>query len=482
MRIRRKLLMGALVTGLVVSVVGAAVAAVDFGVFRDAQLANKAPQLYGVKAPLASSSHTSVSAATANADPTKLVTLAPGLTAKVITAGVAAQNLDMIALWPSPSDPQWIIECNEQGTAEPGLQRINIATHSVETIVTGTTSCDPVRETAWGTIVFGEEAGSGATGGRLYELMNPLDTTGVTLDRATGVFSGGTGAENLTALPAVGRLSFEGLALFPNGLLYFGDENRPLNGAAGGAFFKFVPTTPYDPSTGPISNLSGSPLAAGTIYGLRLGKRSSNTDYGQGTNDGLGTWITIGSGADLDLRSLGAAAGLSGFYRPEDAEADPVALAAGKVRWCGTNTGNESQDRLYGDMVCVTDGTLAQATANTSTPELEEFVVGNPELAMMDNIAFQPGRANWILHEDGDGASFTPQRNNDLWDCLPDGADVDLTSDGCIRVATINDLVGTEGQAEWTGGIFDATGTRFFVSVQHNITGFGTILEIDGWK
>jgi hypothetical protein len=45
--------------------------------------------------------------------------------------------------------------------------------------------------------------------------------------------------------------------------------------------------------------------------------------------------------------------------------------------------------------------------------------------------------------------------------------------------STINDLV---ADAEWTGGIFDATGKRFFVSIQHNMTGFGVILEIDGWN
>jgi hypothetical protein len=36
--------------------------------------------------------------------------------------------------------------------------------------------------------------------------------------------------------------------------------------------------------------------------------------------------------------------------------------------------------------------------------------------------------------------------NDDLWDCLPDGTDPDLQSDGCIRIATLNDLT-----AEWTG-------------------------------
>jgi secreted PhoX family phosphatase len=96
---------------------------------------------------------------------------------------------------------------------------------------------------------------------------------------------------------------------------------------------------------------------------------------------------------------------------------------------------------------------------------------------MPDNMAYQPGRGNWVLHEDGDGAELATPRNNDLWDCLPDGGDADLLSDGCVRIATLNDLT-----AEWTGGIFDATGTRFFVSVQHNISGTGVVLEITGWK
>ena len=28
----------------------------------------------------------------------------------------------------------------------------------------------------------------------------------------------------------------------------------------------------------------------------------------------------------------------------------------------------------------------------------------------------------------------------------------------------------------------DSTGTRFFVSVQHNMTGHGVILEVTGWE
>jgi hypothetical protein len=30
-------------------------------------------------------------------------------------------------------------------------------------------------------------------------------------------------------------------------------------------------------------------------------------------------------------------------------------------------------------------------------------------------------------------------------------------------------------ERRWTGGVFDVTGTRFFVSIQHNVTGHGVI-------
>jgi secreted PhoX family phosphatase len=181
-----------------------------------------------------------------------------------------------MVLWPSAANAQYLIACNEEGTAQPGLQRINIATGAAATIVTGTTVCDPVRQTPWGTILFGEENGGGPTGGRMYELVDPVGTTGVTLDRTTGLFTGGTGATNLTARPALGRLSFEGLGILPNGVTYYGDENRPSAGTAGGAYFKFVPTSLYTrptvrsrtsqtPRTHPVrSSASGWGSEAGT--------------------------------------------------------------------------------------------------------------------------------------------------------------------------------------------------------------------------
>jgi secreted PhoX family phosphatase len=445
----------------------------DFGSFRDHLLKEHSRKLFGVDEPLVASSRESITAAVANADPTRLVTLAKGLQARVISAAPnLAPNVDMIALWPDDRNPTHLIFCNEQGVNNPGVQRVRLADGSVETILTGTTSCDPTHRTPWGTIIVGEET----TDGNVIEIINPLVTTNVTFNRVTGAPSGGIGAANVVTRPAVGRLAFEGIALYPNGVMYYGDENRPFNGTGGGAYFKFIPTVPWLGGS-PITSLSQSPLASGKVFGLRLGKRSGNTDFGQASNTGLGTWIEIPNAGNpaVRLRTEAAANKLTGYYRPEDIEIDGKALAKGKVRFCGVNTGNESENRNWGEVVCFTDGTLDQALANTAIPEAQLFVVGTPEQAMMDNVAYQPGRGNWIFHEDGDGPEVG--RNNDLWSCLEDGRDDDQLSDGCVRIGTLNDL-----NAEWTGGVFDAAGERFFVSVQHNVTGHGVILEITGWQ
>jgi len=481
---RRRIVVLATSFAVVLGVIaGYAVASSDFGLDRDATLASRSMSLFGIKRPLAASSTLSIDQATANADPRKLATLARPLTARVVTAGKAAPIIDMMALWPNDTNPTTIIACNEGGASDPGLQRIDIASGNAQTILTGTVSCDPLHATAWGTIVFGEEAGGGTNGGRVYELMDPMNTTGVTLDRTSGTFTGGTGAGNFAVRPALGRLSFEGLAIYDNGLVYYGDENRPGGGNPGGAYFKFVPATPYNPASGPITDLSQSPLAGGTVYGLRLGKRSP-VDNGQGTETGLGTWLFVNDSSvttDPDLRAATLALKLTGYYRPEDAEIDHDAEANGRVKWCANNTGNEGSGHTWGNTVCVTDGSIADATSNPTdvTPEVQFFVIGTWDLSMMDNIAQQPARGNWIIHEDGDVTST--HKNNDLWDCLPDGADADSLSDGCIRIATLNDWSSNNEGAEWTGGVWDSTGTRFFVSVQHNVTGHGVVLEVTGW-
>jgi secreted PhoX family phosphatase len=461
---------------LSLGVSGVTEAASDFGAFVQSMLLAKSVSEFGVVRPLDESSSRQITAAEAQANPLALVTLAPPLKARVVTSTPLALNIDMITLWPDDTHPTHLFACNESGATDSGVIRVDLATGQTDIVVTGTTDCDPLHRTPWGTIVFGEEANAGPTGGRVYEMIDPLHVSNVMLNRATGTFSGGQGADKLTARPALGRLSFEGIALFPNGVVYFGDENRPSAGTPGGAYFKFVPSALRDPSAAPITSLTQSPLAAGSIFGLRLGLRSDGTDSGQGTQTGFGKWVPIPAAPDPDLRAQAAALKLTGFYRPEDIAIDRGALARGQVRWCGNNTGNEDEDQNYGETVCLTDGTPQAAGANSAIPEMQYLVVGSPEFAMPDNIAYQPGRGTWVIHEDA-ATTYLRPHNDDLWQCLPDGTDPDLLSDGCIRIGTLNDLT-----AEWTGGEFDGKGEHFYVSVQHNISGKGLILDISGWR
>lgn len=152
------------------------------------------------------------------------------------------------------------------------------------------------------------------------------------------------------------------------------------------------------------------------MYGLRLGKRSGNTDYGQASETGLGTWIEVANANNANLRAAAATLKLTGYYRPEDIDIDAASLADGNLRFCGNNTGKESQNNNWGQTICITDGTLVQAATPASVPEVQFFVIGSHDFAMMDNMAYQPGRGNWVIHEDGDGPEVG--RNNDLWSTM----------------------------------------------------------------
>src|SRR5215510_16179008 len=113
---KRSLLLA--VTGGIVLVLGTSVAALAFqdaGTSQEDQLEAHSEQFFGVVSGLDQSSTVDVDAATATANPLSLATLAKGMSAKVLTSGNAASNLDMAALWP-PDNPKFIISCNEQGT------------------------------------------------------------------------------------------------------------------------------------------------------------------------------------------------------------------------------------------------------------------------------------------------------------------------------------------------------------------------------
>ena len=412
--------------------------------------------LFGFAKPVESSADTPSSTEPGD----RAVEIAKGLSARIVSDSVG-ENADMIALWPNDENPTYAIICNEIDGTPPGspatVQRVRLSDGQVSNMVFGLRSCDPSHRTDWGTIVVGEEAGPV---GRLWEIFDPLNVNNVTVDRVAGSSPNPT---HVVARTAMGQLSWEGVVLLPNGTSYYGDELRPSNGKPGGGIYKFVPATPRAPDAGPIASLDQSPLAAGSVYVLRLGLRGTGTDYGQGDNTGAGKWIgPLSIATDLATSAL-AAGGYTGYYRPEDMDLDPIAWASGEVRACWTNTGNDAAEQ-WGEVLCFTDKPTSAPGFNTGTrPVVTPLIIGSPHLRMPDNLDFQPGTGILYVLMDATTSAENPAfTNDDVWACLPDGADSDVLSDGCVRVMTLKD-----GEAEFTGIQFLGDGESFLIHLQH---------------
>jgi hypothetical protein len=428
----------------------------DPGADYERRLQRQTERLFGFERPVASAATTPSSTEPGD----QAVDVAKGLNVRVVSDRVG-ENADMIALWPDDEQPSFAIICNEIDGTAPGspatVQRVRLSDGQVSDMVFGMTSCDPAHRTPWGTVIVGEEAG---TAGRVWEILDPLNVNGVTVDRAAGTSSD---PAHVVARTALGQLSFEGIVQLPDGTTYYGDELRPASGKPGGGIYKFVPAVKRAAGAGPIASLDQSPLAAGSVYVLRLGLRSGGTDFGQGTNTGAGKWIGPLSTATNLAASALAAGGYTGYYRPEDMDLDPAALANGQVRACWTNTGIDTSE-LWGEVLCFTDSPTSDASFATGTrPAVSPFVIGTPSLRMPDNVDFQPGTGIlYVLMDATTSAENAAFSNDDVWACLPDGADMDTLSDGCVRVMTLKD-----GNAEFTGIQFLGDGRSFLIHLQH---------------
>jgi len=478
-----------LMTGVLASGVATAVFASggDFGLNMEKELHHESMRYFGIDKPLRGSA-TGTVARVPGQPASDIVSLAGGLKASFLTRK-AGNWTDQMVFWPSREHPEYLITAVEvfrpyvigsfpggQPKWTPALQRIRLSDGKAEIILRGLAGADPVRRTAWGTIIVGEEnTGSG----HVYEILDPVHTTDVTIvSRGSNDFVDSDGNPVVgeialrDALPVIG---WEGIGVLPNGVVYAGNELRPGTFGAdtdGGSLYKFVPARPYS-GGGHITDLADSPLASGNVYALQISCKDSKQQFGQGCEIGNGAWIQVNAATAIsDADSLGA----TGFYRPEDMDIDPMYKGAG-VRLCWTNTGNEGGGN-YGEVMCGVDREPLATTAGRRTVVINRFLEGDADFNSVDNVAFQPGTGNLYVIED--------HKNGDVFACLPDGKDRDIKTDGCVKMLSVKDR-----SAEPTGYIFSADGRTAYVSIQHSgdaampmVDDYGTddVIRITGFK
>jgi hypothetical protein len=403
-------------------------------------------------------------------DAASLLKIATNLQVEFVTRNVA-HHLDLMVLYPAENSTH-IIGCIESGVEDlpsgkknPSVQAIDLASGDVTTILRGMDRCDGVRRTGWGTILATEETSDG----QAYEIFDPLNTRENTITDRSSPTSNiiGETAHNIAKRNALPTMAWEGFSVLDSGVVYGGDELRPGSyeddhsniDTDGGAMYKFVPETLNTLTN--ITSLDDSPLVAGKVYAMQVSCRDSKRQYGQGCEVGNAAWIEVDT---TDARADANRKGATGYYRPEDLHKDPNYSGEG-VRFCWTNTGNEGA-KHYGEVMCAIDLKPNEVVADELNVTVNRFIVGNPDMNSPDSFEFQPGTGIHYVIED--------HKNGDIWACLPDGADRDLMSDGCIKVISVVD-----NTAEPTGFFFDPTGTTAYLSIQHSADAEGT--EFDGY-
>jgi hypothetical protein len=403
-------------------------------------------QLFGVVEPLVGSAPATTGACrTAEQKAGDQVLLAKGLKVEYLTRSVA-NSVDMFSFWPNDTAPTHLIACIEVGRAQltgdadtttyapgdkfnPSVQRIDLGTGAVETILRGMTACDGIRTTPWGTVLATEETDGG----------------GSTNDRD------------------------------------------------GGAIYKFVPATPWNgapvTSLGQSPLVAGAVYAWQASCQAKTS--SSFPQYGQGCEIGQGAWVQVaGANARIDAHAKGATGFYrpeDGHFDPL------YAGAGIRFCWTNTgNEGAMNYGEVVcmvdtkpmgtGTKVAAKNGfTYLADSAETrgyAVAAANRFVEGDADFNSVDNLAFQPITGIMYLIED--------HENGDIFACLPDGEDRDVKTDGCVKILSVKDST-----AEPTGFMFSADGSTAYLSIQHSndtnmpkVDDYATddILKITGFK
>lgn len=463
----------------------------DFGAMVEDLLHAQSNKLFGVRTPLNETSEPDIRR-TPGQSGDDLIFLAKGLRAEIFSRDVA-HKWDQMAFWPNAQNPTHLVACVEEFNRQeiapyangntrynPSVQTIDLKTREVRTVLRGMSGCDGIRVTDWGTVLVTEEDGSTSGDGHLggaYEILNPLafEEGNLVARQSSDVVDpdGNPIVGQVAYRGALPTMSWEGFAVLSNGVVIAGDELRPgtitddfgTRDTDGGAIFKFVPSVPH--AGGLISDLDDSPLVAGTTYAMQVSCRDSRQQFGQGCEVGNAAWIPVQA---KDARADANRQGATGYYRPEDLHQDPMYIDKANpaaVRFCWANTGNEDA-KNFGEIICGIDSDPMLADANTRSVVVNRFVEGDGDLSAFDNLAFQPKTGNLYAIEDDE--------NGDVWACLPDGADRNIKTDGCVKILRVKDQ-----SAEPTGFIFTEDGRSAFVNIQHSTDPADGSMDRDGW-
>lgn len=454
----------------------------DFGQLVERALQVRSQTLFGIREPLAAPASPADVVPRAEATAAERLLLAGGLEASFLTRRIA-DRADMLVFWPDAQGYTHLIFCIEQprqgrtpagnGGLNASIQRVEVATGEVETVLHGMSRCDGIRRTPWETVLATEESPDG----RAYELRDPLATTGHWVaDRARGDvrtrIDGLDPSRDVVQRQALPTMAWEGLTVLPSGVVYGVDELRPGTSVPdrdGGSLYKFVPDFPRTVE-GPLRDLAASPLASGSVYALSVScfepSHPAFPQFGQGCEVGVGAWVEVDA---LSARNDAHDHGATGYYRSEDLHRDPLYDGPG-VRFCWATTGRSAAAH-FGAVLCAVDErpvpltvaeTIDPRTGFTyladegrfATVEVRRFLDGDERFNSLDNLHFQPYTGILYVLED--------HRFGEIWACLRDGADRDLRSDGCISIASVADP-----RAEPTGFEFDGSGRTAFLVLQH---------------
>ncbi len=265
---------------------------------------------------------------------------------------------------------------------------------------------DGIVWTPWNTLLVGEETNTAV----LPDPQAPNARHGLVYEIA---LADHTGVKSISVRPMIGSMAHEGVELDARGNAYVVDE------FAAGGIYKFVPDRYGD-------------LSSGDLYVLALD--SENRE-----KTGPANWLKLDRDAVQLSARQAAAAGATGYGRPEDLE--------------------RIGDTLF---VAVTSEHRVLAISLDGKPHVTTFVDGaladttTASLRNVDNLANGPDGRLWIVEDN------VP---SDIWVADPDG-NRDGRSDRVRLFASFND-----GAAEGSGIYFGKDPQSLFVNVQHAANG-----------